>query len=593
MTKINFGKALGALIYRKRKILGLTQMQLAEDALGTSSKTRRISEIENGTVSNPHPKTIDPIISMLGITESELDSCFDEACAAPDPNLQMAYDEAEILINELAKQFELENENASMKEIDSFLRSKAIQFVELKNAIDAINATDKEIADLRLDAISALKNGDFDQVDTLLNQAEEKQQSEKTIKQIKDQADIRILRGDSRFLEGALEESYEHYSRAALFFEHFDSKIMIQIFNELAGRIYEHQRRSFKPKFWIASNLLTLALSKLNPDTDAIAIGTINFRLSLIYRNEASSSDLSTEVELLEKAVDNAREALRIFSAIDDKYKVHSAQGSLGNCLSQLTYVTEDPSYAEAAIGVLESARSTIPFDQDSQELMGHVCNSLGAAILRFHGTGEKEMTEDVLDSAMSAYEDAVTAGEKAADLEIFGTANINLARLLTDKSESDELEDYVAIFLRVRAISCFQAAIETYPENMFPDAFAEAQMGLAETLFLHARRNELSSMEMYFMRAINAYWQASTIFSEEHNPSKWAYIQCRLGSIFGNHAKIFSGDSTRYDVEKAISYFKDGLRVYTEIGSQIHIKSCSDNLSRLEEELSKIDAES
>ncbi|WP_139285768.1 helix-turn-helix transcriptional regulator [Tardiphaga sp. OK245] len=75
MTSQTFGAALGRLIFQKRKALGLTQTQLAEDAFGTSGKTRRISELENGTVENPHPKTIDPIISVLKISEDELREC--------------------------------------------------------------------------------------------------------------------------------------------------------------------------------------------------------------------------------------------------------------------------------------------------------------------------------------------------------------------------------------------------------------------------------------------------------------------------------------------------------------------------------------
>jgi transcriptional regulator with XRE-family HTH domain len=70
MPERTFGQALGALILQKRRAAGLTQTQLAEDAFQTTAKTRRISELENGTVANPHPKTIDPIISTLKISDA-------------------------------------------------------------------------------------------------------------------------------------------------------------------------------------------------------------------------------------------------------------------------------------------------------------------------------------------------------------------------------------------------------------------------------------------------------------------------------------------------------------------------------------------
>gem|GEM_PF-5915099 len=46
MTK-SFGQLIGEIILRKRKSLGLTQLQLSEDAYGTAAKVRRISELEN------------------------------------------------------------------------------------------------------------------------------------------------------------------------------------------------------------------------------------------------------------------------------------------------------------------------------------------------------------------------------------------------------------------------------------------------------------------------------------------------------------------------------------------------------------------
>ena len=87
MIKDSFGKALGALILEKRRVQGLSQLQLSEDAFGTSAKVRRISELETGQVSNPHPKTIDPIIATLGITDEEIEVCARATNTNVDPDL--------------------------------------------------------------------------------------------------------------------------------------------------------------------------------------------------------------------------------------------------------------------------------------------------------------------------------------------------------------------------------------------------------------------------------------------------------------------------------------------------------------------------
>ena len=180
MAENSFGKFLGELINRKRKSLGLTQLQLAEDAYGNSNKVRRISELENGIVANPYPKTIDPIIVTLGISEEELSECAVLSASKPDASLDRAYREAKHLIEEIAKQFEHSHPDASLNEFDEFLRSKASEWLELKKRISELDSIEGTVVELHTSANDALADGDFDQVDALLLQAEELQQEKRT-----------------------------------------------------------------------------------------------------------------------------------------------------------------------------------------------------------------------------------------------------------------------------------------------------------------------------------------------------------------------------------------------------------------------------
>lgn len=127
-----FGEAFGALVRRKRKVAGLNQNQLAEDAFGTSAKVRRISELENGLVANPQPKTIDPLISVLAITHEELEACLADTPWQPDPELERAFREARALIEGAAARFELARPHASLAEIEDHLREKALEWQALR-----------------------------------------------------------------------------------------------------------------------------------------------------------------------------------------------------------------------------------------------------------------------------------------------------------------------------------------------------------------------------------------------------------------------------------------------------------------------------
>jgi hypothetical protein len=152
--------------------MGLTQTQLAEDAYGTAGKTRRISELENGTVANPHPKTTDPIISVLKISNPELEQCVQDSHFHPDEDLDRAYREARNLIDAIAKQFEHTNPNAGLGELDDFLRAKAKEWAVLRGRIASLEADDLAIAELKETSLKALAEGRLRDVEEALSRAE-------------------------------------------------------------------------------------------------------------------------------------------------------------------------------------------------------------------------------------------------------------------------------------------------------------------------------------------------------------------------------------------------------------------------------------
>ena len=190
MSTISFGKALGEIIRQKRKAVGLTQLQLSEDAFGTSAKTRRISEIESGLTDNPHAKTIDPIISVLKITDAELANCAALAVYVPDPALDRAYKEARKMIDGLAVAFEHNEPNATLTELDRYLRDKAKEWSELRDRIARLEADTNNLSQYLDSALDYLSKGEFDKVDDCLLTAEENFQNKETLKVIRKQAEV-------------------------------------------------------------------------------------------------------------------------------------------------------------------------------------------------------------------------------------------------------------------------------------------------------------------------------------------------------------------------------------------------------------------
>lgn len=201
---------------------GLTQLQLAEDAFGTGAKVRRISEIENGLVADPQPRTIDPLIVALGITEEELDACAASAPWQPGPELELAYRHARALLEAAAARFELARPNASLAEIEDHLREKAVEWHGLRGRIQEIDAVDVGVGRLRDEALAALSAGDLDAVDRLLLEAEEMHQRKRTLVEVGRQSELRVLRGDAALVADDGDRAFAMYRDVARMFDPFE-----------------------------------------------------------------------------------------------------------------------------------------------------------------------------------------------------------------------------------------------------------------------------------------------------------------------------------------------------------------------------------
>ncbi|MGC8202503.1 helix-turn-helix domain-containing protein [Aliiroseovarius sp. PTFE2010] len=69
---MSFGQIFGNLVKTRRGIEGLTQQALAVMAFGEESYKTRISELENGRIAKPHPKTVDALAVALNITDETI-----------------------------------------------------------------------------------------------------------------------------------------------------------------------------------------------------------------------------------------------------------------------------------------------------------------------------------------------------------------------------------------------------------------------------------------------------------------------------------------------------------------------------------------
>jgi|GEM_PF-362261 rhodanese-related sulfurtransferase/transcriptional regulator with XRE-family HTH domain len=478
MKKQSFGAALGALIKQKRTILGLTQLQLSEDAYQSPSKVRRISELESGTVANPHPKTIDPLIVALKISDEELTQCMRASDFQPDADLEDAYRNASNLIDALLYQFEHDNPDASFGEVDAFLKAKARDWRELRDRIQTLEGAEIELTRLKDNATAALEQGDFGAADGYLEQAEALCQTEHTLSEIRKLAAIRIARGDVKLLSGDRLGAYDAYAGAADFFCAFDVDESVMTLDVVANRIYEAGRRSFDSHFQVALDLLAKATEIRLDQGNEQSAAQFNYKAALITRNQSIKESRDKASDLIDRAIRLNREAKAVLVRGEDAFFATTTRINLGNCLMDKGKQLGSEAgiiYFDEAIALFEKVLAQKGLEQDFPELACHASNNLGTAHLAKSENNDLE----ALNAALESFRRATALSAQANQPDIWAAAHVNTGNVLASLSDLNENADEKA-FMRIQAIAAYCAAIEVYPLSFFPFQYGHTQYGLA-----------------------------------------------------------------------------------------------------------------
>jgi transcriptional regulator with XRE-family HTH domain len=555
MTQRTFGHALGELIFQKRMAAGLSQLQLSEDAFGSAAKTRRISELETGSVAQPHLKTINPIINALGITDAEIEACAKQAVEAIDPDLDRAFREARNLLDALAAQFEHARPEATLPELDDFLRAKAREWRSLRDRISEIEGLDEIISALKVEAAEALANGEFERVDEVLALAEQQHQESRTLKEVRSQALIRISRGDAALLGEKLDVALQHYNAAVQFFAPFDEHEMVAVAQHLAARVYEDSRRSLNPTFSVASGVLVPVWKTQTVEQDDRLRAAIAYRLGLIFRNHYLSRFGSPDH--LDDALKYSRHSVEYDGVGDDLFGTICMKIGLANCLVDKSKRDDDHEAIHESIELLRAIQADIEGSREGKELLAHVCNSLGSALLTSRRWNDDKADDSILEAAFQAFIQTVAASEASSDAETWGAAKANIGGVLAEQSKAADLQPFQRAFLKIRAIAEFSSALETFPEVAFPYKYADTHQNLARVLVDYATTDAGPLTEFYLFRSLQSFEAAAVIYNREIHLLKWVELQNLIGAVILFHARMEGVQTQEHDYARALEAYK------------------------------------
>jgi tetratricopeptide (TPR) repeat protein len=258
---------------------------------------------------------------------------------------------------------------------------------------------------------------------------------------------------------------------------------------------------------------------------------------------------------------------------------------NLANCLmdrAKLASGTESDDINEA-ISLLDMTRSNLRDNAKAQELLAHACNSLGAAFLASRRLDRNIDAAVALEKALDAFYEAMHISEEYSDAENWGATKANIGGILAEMADNSDLKEYQAHFLRIRAISEYQAAVETFPMVAYPFQTADIHESLASVLVEHAKAlNDDTLSEVYLLRAIQSYEVVGAVFTRQAHPMRWARTRERIGSIFAHHGRFPNAASPDDDLAKAAKSFEEAATLFDELGASAEAMSCRQKIAAL-----------
>lgn len=557
MTKPTFGQALGQLILQKRKAQGLTQTQLAEDAFLSSTKTRRISELENGTVANPFPSTTDPIINALNISDAEIEECVKKSLKNSDTKLEEAYQQASHFLQDVAHSFDQQNPDASFIQLHAFLKAKAYEWNELKKKLASIEEVDERIITIKEDALKLISDGQFEQADILLAEAEEILLQEQTIIHVRKQMIVRITRANARFLDSDYIKAEELYKSAALMLQPFDEDEMVDFIHNLAGHLYETSRRIGDSSIFLPIHLLKTLTVLDNVLNDPAKNGATQFRLALTYRNAVEYTTGEVKKMTIDLAINHARQAVKISEGLDSLYDLSSARGILGNCLLDFAKFNGDDETYGQCIDLLRITLSDIEKSNDHAVLLGVTSNSLAAAISYYISFQKRAASTEELKELRLLFKQSIDCLELSGDLNTWAGSQVNYGNYTSQLAGTIKDDSEKVHVLRIQAISAFLAGLEAYPSTKFPKQYAELNYCLGKEITKQTETTD-ENLEFYLARAISHLEIACSFYTKESDLNRWVEIQIYMGSIFISHASIAEEEIVEFDYEQAQLIFEN-----------------------------------
>jgi tetratricopeptide (TPR) repeat protein len=436
---------------------------------------------------------------------------------------------------------------------------------------------------LRNEALVALGAGDLNAVDRLLLEAEDLRQTERTLVEIGHQSELRVLRGDAALVADDGDRAFTMYRDAARMFDPFEPELGANLLARMAGKVYETTRRSLIDKFSVARRLLDELAAHPFIAADPVESAIADYRRSLIYNSEGVKNPSRIDEGLVRQALAFAESAVRALPPEKNPEFAIYSRIQVGNVHLSLDRLRPDAGHRDRAVEAYGPA--LIMAEEDLPELVATIYNSLGAVHMAERRGERVDQRQMSLGLALEQFGLAVVAAEDHNVIEPWGSARLNRGLVLAELAHNFESGPGPRRFLRVRACAEFDAAIEAYPELLFPDKFGEANRGLATTLSAMALEDRGPLADQNIARALERLALATQYFGRLRHPLHWAELHVHAGSLFTDRARraAMAGVNPADEIAQAKRCFEGAAETFNSHGKANAAASCMATIDDIE----------
>ncbi|MDR1462700.1 MAG: tetratricopeptide repeat protein [Azoarcus sp.] len=485
--------------------------------------------------------TMGVIVAIIACNRSDTVS----QTAKGDGNIQISVlgDRNKIIIQQIAKETsqpievlqailtsmgEKELDEAWPERIESILRAKASEYLQLNERLRQLGDSDPEVAKLKEQAAQALQGGQFQEADGYLERAEqldiqatEKQEAAARKRRASAANTLAERAGIAK-----LQPNPVSYRRAAEFFG--KAANLVADFDTVQARSYQFERASM--------------LYELGKEFGQSVAWEETVAL---YRQILSSTSRKTEPLDWAATQNNLGTVLQILGDLQgDEAQLQESVTAYREALKEYTHERAPRDWAE------------------TQNSLGDVLGTLGS--LR---NDEKQLQESV-----AAYREALEERTRERAPRDWATTqnNLGLALYTLGSLRNDETQLQAAV-------AAYREALKEYTRERAPLNWATTQNNLGNVLqTFGSRRGD----EAQLQESVTAYRDVLKEFTRERAPLNWAMTQNNIGTVLGTLGAR-RGDEAQ--LQESMTAFRAALEVFAESGASHDVQMTKDNLSRAE----------